>query len=168
MRCAHTSAHHGYPATMSTLEKIAYWPGYRADVRKFCKNCTVCLERNPVSTLGTLGDTPLPPHPWHTVGVDLLQLPETEDGHKYLLLCVDLLTRYAVGTAIKERSARAVTKAMRKIFSRNELLRTPVVLLSDNGLEFDNSTLRRYLRRNGTRQVFTTPYNPKANEQLRD
>jgi len=163
IECAHTSAHHGYPHTMSTLEGFAYWPGYRKEVRQFCSECLTCKERNPESITGTLGEPPLPPHPWHTVGVDLLQLPETADGYKYLLLCVDLLTRYAVGTGLKEKSANAVVKAMRKLFIRNPLLGSPVQILSDNGQEFANNRVYRLLRRHGTKQVFTTPYNPKAN-----
>ena len=163
MECAHTNAHQGYPHTMSTLERFAYWPGYRKDVRQFCDQCLTCKERNPEARTGTLGEPPLPPHPWHTVGVDLLQLPETAEGYKYLLLCVDLLTRYAVGSALKEKSANAIVKAMRKLFLRNPLLGSPVQILSDNGQEFANNRVYRLLRRHGTKQVFTTPYNPKGN-----
>ena len=163
IECAHTRAHQGYPHTMSTLETFAYWPGYRKEVRMFCDQCLTCKERNPEAVTGTLGEPPLPSHPWHTVGTDLLQLPETAEGYKYLLLCVDLLTRYAVGSALKEKSANAVVKAMRKLFIRNPLLGSPVKLLSDNGQEFANNRVYRLLRRHGTRQVFTTPYNPKGN-----
>ena len=163
LECAHTSAHHGYGQTMSTLEAFAYWPGYRKEARTFCEQCLTCKERRPEAVTGTLGEPPLPPHPWHTVGIDLLQLPETADGSKYLFLCVDLLTRYAVGSALKEKSANAVVKAMRRLFIRNPLLGSPVMILSDNGLEFANNRVHRLLRRHGTRQVFSTPYNPKGN-----
>ena len=95
--------------------------------------------------------------------MDLLQLPETKDGNRYLLVLVDILTRYAVAIPIKDKSAKRVTDTLRKRVFVNGLLGPPVNLISDNGLEFSNQAMTRLLRRNGVKHRFTTPYNPKAN-----
>ena len=110
-----------------------------------------------------LGDLPTPPHPWHTVGMDLLQLPVTKREHKYLLVLVDILTRYAAAIPLIDKSARQVTTALKRFILNDRLLGSPVILVSDNGLEFRNNSMTRLLRRHGVKQVCTTPYNPKGN-----
>jgi len=95
--------------------------------------------------------------------MDILQLPPTQRENKYLLVLIDILTRYAVAVPLKGKSALQVTTALKRFVLHDRLLGAPAILLTDNGLEFANRSLDRLLRRYGTKQVFTTPYNPKAN-----
>jgi len=95
--------------------------------------------------------------------MDLLQLPVTRKGNKYLLVLVDILTSYAVAVPLQDKSSANVAAALKRNVLENRLLGPPVKLLSDNGLEFVNQTLERLLKKYGTQQVLTTPYNPKAN-----
>jgi len=160
---AHTVGHVAYDATIHTLENFAYWPSFRKDTKLFIDKCLICKEKSSKSVSSELGDTPIPLHPWHTVGMDLLQLPVTKKGHKYLLVLVDLLTRYATAIPLIDKSARQVTSALKRFVFNDRLLGSPVILVSDNGLEFRNNSMTRLLGRHGIKQTCTTPYNPKAN-----
>ena len=163
MRAAHTAGHVGYAVSAQLLESYGYWSSFRRDLREFIDKCLTCKERSALSSRDVLGEAPTPLHPWHSVGMDLLQLPVSKRGHKYLLVLVDLLTRYAVALPLKDKSASRVAEAIRKGVFDNKLLGPPAVIVSDNGLEFSNQTLESLLKKNGVRHSFTTPYNPKAN-----
>ncbi len=50
---------------------------------------------------------PVPEEPWDIVSIDLLQLPKSQYGSRYLLVCVDHLTRYVVLAPLKDKTATA-------------------------------------------------------------
>ncbi len=50
---------------------------------------------------------PLPEEPWDIVSIDLLQIPQSQYGSRYLLVCVDYLTRYVVLAPLKDKTATA-------------------------------------------------------------
>jgi transposase InsO family protein len=160
---AHTSGHVGYDVVIKTLENFAYWPGFRHDTRTFLNQCLVCKEKATSHPKVPFGSFPTPPHPWHTVGMDLLQLPVTKRGNKYLLVLIDILTRYATAIPLMDKSASQVVSALKRYVFNDGLLGPPAVILTDNGLEFCNAAVTRLLKRHGTRHAYTTPYNPKGN-----
>ncbi len=73
------------------------------------------------------------------VSIDLLQLSASYQGSKYLLVCVDHLSRYVVLAPLKEKTAKSVAHALiTHLFCPYS---APRVLLSDNGAEFRNTLL---------------------------
>ncbi len=62
----------------------------------------------PASILGY----PPPSKPWEVVSIDLLQLPPSYQGSKYLLVCVDHFSSYVVLVPLKENTAAAVAHAL--------------------------------------------------------
>jgi len=141
IEAAHTAAHLGYEPTVLTLEQSVYWHGFRHDTKKYIATCIVCKEKLTNTPKPILSDMPLPPHPWHTVGMDLLQLPVTKHGHKYLLIVIDLLTRFATGMALKDKSSTQVAFGLKNTVFRQSLLGVPAIVVSDNGLEFANAVI---------------------------
>jgi hypothetical protein len=126
-------------------------------------NCEICAAKQTTRDDTAFGITPTPPHAWHTIGIDLLQLPATKKGYKYLLVIVDLLTRYARAVPLMDKTASLVTHALKREVFTNDLLGAPTILISDNGTEFVNSTMQKLLDAYGTTHRTTTPYNPKGN-----
>ncbi len=49
---------------------------------------------------------------WDIVSIDLLQLPQSQYGSRYLLVCVDHLTRYVGVAPIKDKTATQVAHAL--------------------------------------------------------
>ena len=165
---AHTAGHVSYEVTLTTMENIVYWPSFRKDTRTFIDNCLICKEKSTASAKTSLGATPTPPHPWHTVGVDLLQLPVTAKENRYLMVLVDVLTRYAVAVPLKDKSAKQVASAFKRYILRDQLLGAPATILSDNGLEFVNQTLKRLFLRYGIKHALTAPITRGPMVPLRD
>ena len=76
----------------------------------------------------------LPEEPWDLVSIDLLQLPKSQYGSRYLLVCVDHFSRFVVLAPLTDKSAAGVAHAL--ITRLICPFTTPRVILSDNGAEF--------------------------------
>lgn len=84
---------------------------------------------------------------------DLVVLPETDDGFKYLLVVVDLGNDNFDIEPIKDKEAQTVLNAMLKMFKREYIKKPQVSIQTDNGKEFhdvfhkwceDNKVLHHY------------------------
>ncbi len=95
------------------------------------------------------------------MSVDLLQLPASHQGSRYLLVCVDHLSRYVVLAPLQDKSAKSVAHAL--ITHLICPFSTPRVLLSDNGTEFRNHTLEEIYKPFDIRQCFTVSCHPASN-----
>lgn len=104
---------------------------------------------------------PPPAGPWDVVAIDLLQLPASNQGSRYLLVCVDHFSRFVILAPLPNKTAEAVAHALvSKLFCPYS---TPRVLLSDNGAEFRNALLEEICRQFNIKQTFTVTYHPSSN-----
>ncbi len=99
---------------------------------------------------------PLPEAPWDIVSIDLLQLPQSQYGLRYILVCVDHLTSYVVLAPIKDKTATGVAHALvTHLFCP---FSTPRVILSDTGAEFRNAVVAEICSQFGITQTFAAAY----------
>ncbi len=71
--------------------------------------CVKCAEhKGTVPRPAPIVEYPPPDRPWDVVSIDLLQLPASHQGSRYLLVYVDHLSRYVV----KDKSAESVAHAL--------------------------------------------------------
>ncbi len=104
---------------------------------------------------------PLPEAPWDVVSIDLLQLPQSHHGSRYLLVCVDHLTRFVVLTPLKDKTVTVVAHALvTHLFCP---FSTPRVVLSDDGAELRNVVVSEICSQFGIKQTFTAAYHPASN-----
>lgn len=85
----------------------------------------------------------------HTWGADLVDMSEwasQNDGYKWMLVVVDIFTRYAYVEPMKTKTAREVLATFKKIV--RDAGTKPRFLWSDRGKEFYNAKLNAYLKRN--------------------
>ena len=92
--------------------------------------------------------------------MDLLQLPCSKAGHNYVLVVVDLATRFVFLRALKDKQMVTIAKRLIKLFADTGF---PKIIQSDNGTEFANKIIASLIAIIGTNQRFTTPYHPRAN-----
>ncbi len=94
----HSSPNAGHPGKNRTLLQalmLYYWPKMRLDIIQYIDNCTTCAENyGSVSRPVPIQSYPIPNDPWDTVAIDLLTLPLTTDGHRYLLVGIDHFSRF--------------------------------------------------------------------------
>jgi hypothetical protein len=84
----------------------------------------------------------------------------TPSGHTYLLVVVDVATRFTWLRPLRDKTAASVARALWPIFMDFGL---PRIIQSDNGREFSNSLLAEFLLHTGTEHRFSTPYHPRGN-----
>ena len=89
--------------------------------------------------------------------VDMQSLADFNDGYKYLLTCIDILSKYAWAIPLKDKSSANVKNAFEKIFSE----RTPESLQTDSGKEFTNKVVQNFLKAKKV-HFFTTNNATKA------
>ncbi len=99
--------------------------------------------------------------PWDVVSIELLQTPASQQGFVYLLVCVDLLSRYVALAPLKHKSVKFVAHALvTHIFCPYS---APRVLLSDNGTEFRNQLLEGISNQFLVNHCFIVIYHPASN-----
>lgn len=87
---------------------------------------------------------------------DLLMLPKTKQGYKYLLVIVDLATNMFDMEPLKTKTADENTIALKKIFKREYIKLPYASMRTDNGSEFMGS-FDKYLINNGVLHKFSLP-----------
>lgn len=98
--------------------------------------------------------------PFDLVACDLMMMPESERGNKYVLVMADYFTRYSIATPVVDKTALTVTRAI----IRHLILvhGPPRRLLTDNGGEFRNDLLKEVCEQLETKRIFTSPYHPQT------
>ena len=77
--------------------------------------------------------------------VDVQNLSRYNKGYKYLLTCIDIFSKYAWVVPLKTKQGQELVKAFQMILSSG---RKPNKLQTDQGTEFLNRVLQKFLRDN--------------------
>ena len=167
MKLAHELIVGGHLGAKKTVDRITsnfHWPGVVGDVTRFYRSCDVCQKTAPKGRTYKvpLGEMPLMEEPFKQVAVDLVGpiSPVSEKGNRHILTAVDFATRYPEAVALPKIETERVAEALLKVFSR---VGSPKEMLSDKGTQFTSDMMREVSRLVSTRQLFTTPYNPRCN-----
>ncbi len=83
-------------------------------------------------------------HLWQVDLVDVSFLSRYNDGYRFLMTCIDCLSRYAWVVPIKNKSSASVLSAFASINDS----RKPTYLQSDKGSEFLNFAFQEFLKAN--------------------
>ncbi|GBO25915.1 Putative uncharacterized transposon-derived protein F54H12.3 [Araneus ventricosus] len=94
---------------------------------------------------------------WQADLVDLSSLSKYNKGYRYLLCCIDVLSKYAWIVPLKQKRGTDILEAFKIIFSH----RKPKFLQTDQGTEFENSIFQKFLKENNVK-YFTTYNATKA------
>lgn len=90
------SGHLAEKKVYDRLRRYYWWKGIRSDVRRFCRGCLACVTKK--------GGRSPPRPPLHPIPVggpfnrDVLQLPLTRNGNRYVVVFADYLTKCLSGS----------------------------------------------------------------------
>ncbi len=149
----------------NTLCNHWWWQTMYRDSISFCKNCAECAV---VSGTGKHQPPPLHPipvqRPFQIVGVDIMELPVTEKGNRYVVVFQDFLSKwpfvFAVPDQKAERLARLVVDEILPVFG------VPEALLSDRGTNLLAHIMQDVCRLLGITKLNTTAYHPQCNGMI--
>lgn len=157
-----TAGHFGIRRTYQRLANRYFWVGRRADVERWCRQCYICASRKgPKQRKHAPGQICLVGSPMERVAVDIAgPLPETEQGNKYILVCIDYFTKWPEAYAIPDQEAETVaSKLVNEFFTR---FGAPISLHSDQGRTFESRVFQEVCTLFEVKKTRTTPYYPQS------
>ena len=153
-------AHQREAKTHFLLSRHYWWPSMRQDIRRWSEACSTCFERR----AGPKPHIPLTPipvaGPWDRVGVDVLQLPRSNTGNRYLIVFVDYLTKWVEAFATPNQTSLTIARLLvEEVVSRHGV---PNELLSDRGTNFLSRLMEEVYKLLGVKKVNSTSYHPQT------
>ncbi|GFW10317.1 transposon Ty3-I Gag-Pol polyprotein [Trichonephila clavipes] len=134
---APTAGHLGFAKTYDRIRKRFYWPGMYRNVVRYVMHCRECQRRKsvPQRPPGHLVPIPPPIAPFHRIGIDLLgRFPKSAHGNKWIIVCTDYSTRYAITKALPTAEVDEIAKfLLEEIVLRHG---APRVIITDRGAVF--------------------------------
>ncbi|XP_029679749.1 uncharacterized protein K02A2.6-like [Formica exsecta] len=165
LREAHDTPQSGHLGVEKTFHRLAvayYWPSMFQDAAKYVRQCDVCQrtkveQANPAGLMGHR----VVERPWTIVAADIMgPFPKSKAGFAYVLVVQDLFTKWMECFALRAANGKKICEALREVISR---WGTPRFLLTDNGTEYANQTLRAFSEKHGITHTTIPPYHPQAN-----
>ena len=155
-------AHFGYRRTYATMRLKYYWHGMHKDVRNWVLSCKKCNEKKtPVRPVRALLN-PLPPtHVGERWAMDLVNMPRSTRGNRYILTFTEYNTRFVEAFALPNSKTETIAKILvDEICFRYG---APGCLLSDLGANLVSSVVAETCRLFQIDRVHTAPYRPQTN-----
>lgn len=141
LKSAHEFGHYGAEAIVQRIRKDEgmNWPNILKEALEIVKQCPTCQK----FVISKRGYNPLKPLYCYTPGwhyqMDLCgPFPCTSNNNTYILVLLDVATRFVVLRPITDKAAKTVARELISIFS---LVGYPRILNSDRGTEFKNAIM---------------------------
>ena len=132
--------HCGRQKLYSVLRKTYEWPNMFLDISLIVQTCYEC-QKTQYNLMPQGQFQAITPHRINeVVAIDLMVLPLSYDGYKYIMNVVDYLSRHVVSIPLKRKDRKSVKDA----FLKQYLCRfgRPRKLVVDQGSEFNNQLFR--------------------------
>ena len=91
---------------------------------------------------------------------DVLELPRTEDGYRYVLVVTDMFSKLVELFALKTQTAEAVADCLLEVVGRYGIMK---FFLTDQGRNFESSLVKELCGRLKIKKLRTTVYRPCCN-----
>eukprot|EP00731_Ephydatia_muelleri_P029828 Em0021g351a len=149
------------PKVYSMLAKHWWWEGMYTDVLQFCRSCPECA-------IATGGGRPVKPllspipvqRPFQIFGVDLMELPATSQGNKYVVVFQDFFSKWPLVFPVPDQKSERIVKLL-----ADEIIPfcgVPEALLSDRGTNLLSHLMLDVCRALGIQKLNTTAYHPQC------
>lgn len=98
------------------------------------------------------------------MATDILELPVTSKGNRYVLVVEDYFTKFVNLYALPNQTAQSVARCL---FADYVLVHgVPEVVHSDQGRQFEAEIVQRLCQLLGIKKTRTAPYNPKSDRMV--
>ena len=154
--------HMGVDKTHDLIRRRYYWNNSYRDVLQYIQQCTKCNQRKLQAMKIPYQPTFVPSTPMSHLSMDLSgPFPESENGDRYILTVVCLLSGWIESFSIPNKETITVAKKLcEEVFPRHGY---PQTLLSDRGTEFVSEVINLLSKKLGICRIKTLPYTPHQN-----
>ena len=159
-----TAGHLGQKALSHLMNPKFFWPGMSRDIKRYVNACIPCQKASSImlnKMPQTLNPVPVPfGKQWSQLGIDLMTLPVTDAGYRYILCVVDYFTKWVELAPLKSKAAAEVAVQIWGLMNRHGAAH---VHITDQGREFCNDVASYLYSATGTKHRVTSAYHPQAN-----
>ena len=158
------AGHPGMERTVASVARSYWWPGLHRDVAHFVRSCRTCAaaKSSTALRLGVESHSAVPVEPFSNWAMDLIgPVSLSKAGNDLILTWVDKTSKMIAASPLSSKASSSKDLAAltwRHICCRFGL---PLVLTHDNDVRF-GSLWKELWRLVGTKNSFTTAYNPQA------
>ncbi|KAL5491866.1 hypothetical protein EMCRGX_G017231 [Ephydatia muelleri] len=134
------AGHQGTERILDRLEQMTYWVGMAKATELYCRSCNACQQSKlPMPQAVPMTNVPIG-RPWQMLAVDVLEVPMSGHGYRYLLVFQDYFTKWAEAVPMPDQTAERIVRALIDIFS---CFGIPEILHSDQGRNFESTILKK-------------------------
>ena len=156
--------HHGVERTMNLLQAGPHiqWKGMRADVKQFIRECACCQFMNTLELTQSVAPFNVSAfYPMDRLNIDHIgPLPEDEDGNKFILVIIDVFSRFVELYPTKTTSSIDFAKCLLDHIGRYG---HPDEILTDNGGAFISELSQQLFKLADTHHTTTLAYSHEEN-----
>ena len=143
------------------LAQRYWWDGMYKDVHAYCRSCLTCASYRGTGRRVRPQLMPiLVGGPFYRVGVDIMELPQTVNGNRYVISFVDYLTKWVELFPSDNQTSETIVKLLidRVICCHG----VPEALISDRGPNLLSTLMQEVCEVTGMQKLNTTAYHPQA------
>ena len=159
---AHGFDHCARGEVVRKIKKQGFWsPSMQTMVDNQLNECEVCGKNNVRKTITTpLGHIPTPEGPFRHLVLDYVDMIKSVNGKRYMLVVIDIISRWVEAVPSKDQSATTVIKFLsREVMPRFGF---PTDISSDNGSAFIQKTVKQVLQHLQVKQRLGCVYHPQS------
>ena len=159
------AGHFSGPRLFKMISRRWWWNHMYKDLMDYARSCPQCtiVGRSEKKSIPPLRPIPVD-HPFQIVGVDIMELPLTTKGNRYLIVFQDLFTKwpmaYPAPDQKAERIARLLAEEIVPVFG------VPEALLSDRGTNLLSILMQDVCRLLGIQKLNTTAHHPQCDGMI--
>ena len=161
LHSARAGGHLGVKRTLMKIRQRFFWPRCKRDVERWCQQCDACARVKPgPGYRAKLHQVPVR-NKLDRVAIDILgELPETEQGNKYIVVISDYFTKWTHAIALPDQTAQTIAdRLMNEFFS---VFGMPKYLHTDQGRQFEANLFQEVCQLLGIEKTRTSPYRPQS------
>ena len=156
------SGHFSGVRLYNTLCKRWYWEGMYTDCLSHGKSCPHCAVSTGTGRKIIPSLKPIPvSRIFQIVGVDIMELPKTHSGNRYVVVFQDFLSKWPMVFPVADQKAITLVKLL--VEEVIPFMGVPEALLSDRGTNLLSTLILNVCERLGIQKLNTTAYHPQCN-----
>jgi hypothetical protein len=153
--------HLGFLKTYEKVRERFWWPKMKEEIAYWVNSCEDCQSRKGSARESTFSEPISIGEPFDMLGVDIMgPLPTTKNGHKYIVVFTEYLTKWVEAFPIVDADSVTVAKLLvEQVICRYG---APRKLLSDQGKVFLSHLILDLCKYFGIQKVNTAAYRPQT------
>ena len=159
------NGHMGIDKTFEALRLKYYWPNMYKELYKYVNNCVTCQTQNLKKIQPPLQETDIPSYPFVQIGLDLSgSYSKRLSGNRYIIGFVEWYSGWCEAFAVPDKTAENVAPLL--IDETIPRLGTPLEIVTDNGMENVNQTMKHTLETFKIKHITTSVAHSQSNSKV--